>query len=159
MAKKRKKKNLFGKFYFAYLFVILAALVLLFFHVRSVMVDYEKSQPDNYVIALLNHAGKGDKALGDYLQEHCFAQDEYGDPKTRSNEFYNTDAHAKLTAAKNLSYSEGDVFVYDVNADDKPFITVAIEKSGEKRMLPDVRPERIERLEDCIKKRKTGTGY
>ena len=31
--------------------------------------------------------------------------------------------------------------------------------SGEKRMLPDVRPERIERLEDCIKKRKTGTGY
>ncbi|MBR0482425.1 MAG: hypothetical protein IJJ48_08145 [Firmicutes bacterium] len=135
MAKKRKKKNLFGKFYFAYLFVILAALVLLFFHVRSVMVDYEKSQPDNYVIALLKHAGKGDKALGDYLQENCFAQDEYGDPKTRSNEFYNTDAHAKLTAAKNLSYSEGDVFVYDVNADDKPFITVAIEKSGEKRML------------------------
>ncbi|MBO4819409.1 MAG: hypothetical protein J5528_04640 [Firmicutes bacterium] len=135
MAKKRKKKNLFGKFYFTYLFVILACLVLLFFHVRSVMVDYEKSQPDNYVLALLKHAGKGDKALGDYLSENCFAAEDYGDPKARSNEFYNTDAYSTLTASKNLSYSEGDVFVYDVQANDEPFVTVAIEKSGEKRML------------------------
>ena len=133
--RKRRKKNTFGKFYFAYLFIILAVLVLLFFHVRSVMVDYEKSQPDNYVIALLNHAGKGDKALGDYLQENCFAADDYGDPKARSNEFYNTDAYSKLSATKNLRYSEGDVSVYDVKADDKPFVTIAIEKSGEKRLL------------------------
>ncbi len=133
--KKKKKKSLFGKFYFAYLFVIIAALVLLFFHVRSVMVDFEESQPDNYVISLLKHAGRGDKALGDYLLENCFAADDYGDPTARSTEFYNTDAHAKLTAKKNLSYSEGDVSVYDVSADEKPFITVAIEKSGEKRML------------------------
>ncbi len=133
MAKKRKK-NLFGKFYFAYLFIILAALVLLFFYVRGVLVDYEKSQPENYVIDLLKHAGKGDKALGDYLQENCFS-DEYGDPKARSNEFYNTDAYSKLTATRNLRYSEDNVFVYDVAADEKPFVTIAIEKSGEKRML------------------------
>ena len=135
MAKTKRKKSLFGKIYFAYLIFIIAALALLFFHVRSVMVEFEESQSDNYVIALLNHAGKGDKALGAYLQDNCFAATDYGDPAERMNSFYNTDAHSKLEAKKNLSYSEGDVFVYDVTADEKPFVTVAIEKSGEKRML------------------------
>ena len=131
----KRKKNLFGKFYFAYLFIIAACLVLLFFHVRGVLVEYEKSQPENYVIDLLKHAGKGDKALGAYLQENCFAAEDYGDPKARSVVFYDTDAHAKLAAKKNLTYSDGDLYVYDVTADEKPFVTIAIEKTGSKNKL------------------------
>lgn len=132
---RKRKKNAFGKFYFAYLIIILAALVALFFHVRSVMVEYEANQPQNYVIGLLKHAGKGDKAIGSYLQENCFAAGDYGDPTAREKAFYNTDAFGELAAKKNLSLSEGEVEVYDVTADEKPFVTVAIRKTGSKNKL------------------------
>ena len=135
MAKTKKKKTLFGKFYFAYLVITLAGLALLFMHVRGILVDYEKSQPDNYVLGLLNHASKNDKALGSYLQENCFYATDYGDPEARQNSFYNTDAYSELKATKNLTYSEEDLFVYDVTANDKPFVTVAIEKTGSKQKL------------------------
>ena len=131
----KRKRNLFGKIYFAYLLILAAALALLFFYVRGVLIDYEKNQPENYVIDLLKHSSDGDKALGSYLMETSFDANEWGDPAARKKTFYNTDAFSELKAKKNLSYSEGDLYVYDISADDKPFVTVAIEKTGSKNKL------------------------
>lgn len=133
------KRNRFGKFYAGYLLLIAALMLVLFLNVRGTLVKYEKSQPENYVISLLEHAGKNDKALGSYLQDNFFgdnAKYAYGDAAERSREFYNTVAHSKLEAKKDLANSEGSKLIYNITADEKPFVTVAMtEKSIKKKML------------------------
>lgn len=125
---KNKTKSLFWRIYLIYIVAIVIAIGAAFIYVRGVMVQYENSEPTNYIYDLLRHAGKSDKALGEYLQENCFSEaNPYGDPSARSKYFYNTVAFSTLEVSPDLLNSDEVIKVYNVSADGKPFLSVAIE--------------------------------
>lgn len=133
------KRNLFGKFYALYLIAIVVLLVIVCVNVFFTLVKYEKSQPVNYVLSLVNHAGKSDKSVGTYLQDNFFSENAefaYGDVKEKSKEFYNTISKSQLEAKKDLLNSSENMLVYNVLADEHPFVTIAIkEVKSVKKML------------------------
>lgn len=137
MAKKKKSVILsnFAKFYFTYLVIIIAALVFVFFSVKNIMIEYENSQPDKFVIGLIRNARPGDEALGDYLARTCLSENAPGDSNARSSYFYGKNSSAVLAAKKDLLNSGEDLEVYNVTANDKPFASVAIRKTGSKNKL------------------------
>ncbi len=137
--KTKKKGSAFWRFYRFILLLIVFALAAVFLYVRGVMIEYEKSQPDNYVVNLFKHAGKSDKALGQYLQENCFGENSdnaiYGDPAKRSADFYNTVAFSELESTLDLRNYDAEAPTYSVTVDGKPFASVRIKKGESKNKL------------------------
>ena len=137
--KTKKKGSAFWRFYRTLLLLIIFALAAVFIYVRGVMIEYEKSQPDNYVVNLFKHAGKSDKALGQYLQENCFGENSdnaiYGDPAKRSADFYNTVAFSDLETTLDLRNYDAEAPTYSVTVDGKPFASVRIKKGESKNKL------------------------
>ena len=83
------KKPVFWKVYFIYLIIIALAFAALFFYVRSTMLEYERNNPENYVVWLAQDASDNSE-LGKYLEEHNFSDTRYGDAKSRKSTFYDT---------------------------------------------------------------------
>ena len=69
----RPKKNVFKICYLCYVAILLAALIFVFFRVRSLMIAYERNDAANYIEWLLSDAGDSSSEMGKYLEENCFA--------------------------------------------------------------------------------------
>lgn len=128
------KKPVFWKVYFIYLIIIALAFAALFFYVRSTMLEYERNNPENYVVWLAQDASDNSE-LGKYLEEHNFSDTRYGDAKSRKSTFYDTIKTAVLSAKPAMGSYDSSSPVYEVFADDMPFMTIAISEHGSETKL------------------------
>ena len=133
----RKKGLTFARFYFGLIFLILVSLIVVFFYVRGVLVDYENSSADKYILSELSRAGAHDGSIGEYLQDRCFAPagNPGGNPASRKQLFYQNVSKSDLKVEKNLSESSTEIQCFDVYNGDKAFISVWLKQEGVKNKL------------------------
>lgn len=125
----RNKKSVFWRCYWAYLAFILVFLIAVFFYVRATMLEYERNSPENYVVWLAESAS-GSSELGSYLEKYNFSDNRYGDAKERKERFYSTVKAAKLEAKPAPGSHSSLAPVYEITADGKPFLNIAISETG-----------------------------
>jgi len=125
-----KKKSVFAKFYFLYLLILLLGLIAVFFYVRSVMIEYENSTPDKYILQIISKSGKNDGSIGELLQATCFDAASPGNPTARSKTYYQKITSTKLEVKKTTKNCEGESEAYTVTSDGTPFLTIWLHKDA-----------------------------
>ncbi len=122
------------KGYLAYLALIVILLFALFLYVRGIMLQYERNSPENYVIWLAKTADERSE-LGKYLEQYNFGDKRYGDPEARRTSFYAAARSAELEVkAASGSYDSLNP-AYEIKADGKPFMNIAIKEVGRSTKL------------------------
>lgn len=120
--------------YLIYLFVIALALLGVHLYVRGVMVSYEESDPAVYAVRAVRSASARDGAIGQFLEEHVFSS-EYGDPQAAKAAFYEAAKSADIQAAAESGEFDPVHPVYNLTADGKPFLRVAMTETGTETKL------------------------
>jgi hypothetical protein len=126
----KKHRATFRTYYILYVFILILLLVAVYFSVRSILVSYEQSVSDKTAVRLVENATGKSSELWQYMNDRCFGADQPGDPAARKQRFESTIARAKLTAVPAAGNYDSQHPVYNILADGKPFLTIALKETS-----------------------------
>ena len=131
-----KRLSTFGKIFFAYLLIIVIALVGIFFYVRGVMVEYENASADRWILVQTGDAAKKKGDIYNFLKDRSFGGQaaDLGDAKARQQRFEKL-ASGEIEVKLNPYSYDSARPIYDVFADGKPFLTVCVEEGKTRTKL------------------------